>query len=274
MRPAAGEKARVRRERPGCGGARCVEANTPFGQALERRRRGTMISVEAQSIGPHRVQHDQEHVGRIGRRQRAAGFAPLLEPVSTEQGDGQDHDQSEQSGKTPAPGADASRLDAARATEPTTMKSPAPARARPPGRFEGPPRSASAGSPRHRATTGSVGLRAGAKAVSIPPSTIPDTERRAGSPGASTRRSGESSGRAVWSGRWPDTRPSSRPRAIRQPGRTKPREPECPGGPAGSMNPVFGRIVTSTSSGPRESACSLSRYREIRGRAHRDPTIS
>ena len=60
-----------------------------------------MVAVKTQMVGPHRVQHDQEHVGRIGRRQRTPGFAPLLDPVSREHRARHDQDQSQEARETP-----------------------------------------------------------------------------------------------------------------------------------------------------------------------------
>ena len=51
-------------------------------------------------VRTHGVEHDQEHVGRSGRGQGAAGFAPLLEPVSSKHETRQDQNQSQQAGKS------------------------------------------------------------------------------------------------------------------------------------------------------------------------------
>ena len=60
-----------------------------------------MVAVKTQTVGPHRVHHDQEHVGRIGGRQRTPGLAPLLDPVSGEHGARHDQDQSQETRETP-----------------------------------------------------------------------------------------------------------------------------------------------------------------------------
>ena len=95
MGPAAREHTRVRGERPRSCRSGLVEADSLFSQSLEIRACAALVAVEAQVIGPHRVQHDQEHVGRVGGRQGTALLSPSLEPVSPEDPARLNHDHHE-----------------------------------------------------------------------------------------------------------------------------------------------------------------------------------
>ena len=98
--PAAGEEAGVRHQRPGRGCAGRVEANPVLARRSSVGVVGAAISIEAQVIRPHCIQHDQEDVGRAGRRPGTGGFAALFEPISTDDRGGQDEDHSQQYGKS------------------------------------------------------------------------------------------------------------------------------------------------------------------------------
>ena len=73
-------------KRPRRGRHRPVEANPSCRQLVERRARGTIVAVEAQMAGSHRVQHDQEHIRGTRRGQRRGRLTTRLGPVRVPEG--------------------------------------------------------------------------------------------------------------------------------------------------------------------------------------------
>ncbi len=102
MRPQPREHGRVRGERPGCRRTRPIEADTPPGQDLEVRGGRPLVPVDAQMVGPHGVQHDEQDIGRARRRQGTGPFPPSLERIPADQPARLDQDRADQSGRRPA----------------------------------------------------------------------------------------------------------------------------------------------------------------------------
>jgi hypothetical protein len=84
VRPVAREQARVGGERPGSCRTGLVEADALSSQSLEVGTGAALIAVEAQMIGPHRVQNDNQHVGQASPGRGAALLSPRLELLLAE----------------------------------------------------------------------------------------------------------------------------------------------------------------------------------------------
>ncbi|KAJ3049802.1 hypothetical protein HK102_012414, partial [Quaeritorhiza haematococci] len=92
--PAAGEQAGVRGERPGGRRPRLIEPDRAGGQAVQVGRGRAVVAVEAQALGPHRVEHQQQDVGRAlhgrgaGRRRPGPPVPPrALDPIPAQEAD-------------------------------------------------------------------------------------------------------------------------------------------------------------------------------------------
>ncbi len=90
----------MRGEGPGCRSSGLVEADAVFGHSLQVRSGGTLITIKAQVIRSHRVQHDEQYIGRLGRRQSSAFFTPLLDSVGSEDQARLDQDHPQKDRKT------------------------------------------------------------------------------------------------------------------------------------------------------------------------------
>ena len=127
--PSAGEHARVRGERPGGRRSRLLEGTPPRGQLARFGRGVAAVAVEAQVIGPDRVQHDQQDVRRrrvgaaVGMGVRA-GLAALDATIRQGTRDHRGDDRQRRPSRSP-------RAANARASTPTT---PRGGRCRTPGR--------------------------------------------------------------------------------------------------------------------------------------------
>ena len=76
----------------------------PFLASRSKFGRGRApVTLEAQVVGPDRVEHDQENVGRTHRRQGPTRFRSLLHPVAAELPSRQQQDNPRQNGKAPDP---------------------------------------------------------------------------------------------------------------------------------------------------------------------------
>jgi len=73
VRPSAGHHAGVRGERPGGRRAGLLEPDAPPGQPREVRGGVAAVAVEAQAVGPHRVEHDQQDVRGVPAVRRDRG---------------------------------------------------------------------------------------------------------------------------------------------------------------------------------------------------------
>ncbi len=103
VRPSAREKAGVGRQRPRGGRAGSIESNPDLRQSLQVRAGRASVALEAQVVGPDRVEHDQENVGRIRRWNGPVRFKPLLHPVTAEHGSCQQQSHSQHNRNAPNP---------------------------------------------------------------------------------------------------------------------------------------------------------------------------
>src|SRR5262249_55920780 len=102
VRPATGEQAGVRRQRPGRGGSSLIESNPLHRQSREVRRGVATVAVQAEVVGTDGIQYDEQDVRRKPRRRETATAANQSGAGVSSNGQPQEGDQNDRQCRGPA----------------------------------------------------------------------------------------------------------------------------------------------------------------------------
>ena len=93
MRPSSRKEACMGRQCPRAGRTHGVEADSPSRRFIQRQAGGPLVAVETQVLRRHRVEHDQDDVGRARRGQGTSLLSPLAHSTDAPLPRRQDHDE-------------------------------------------------------------------------------------------------------------------------------------------------------------------------------------